>query len=494
MAVLPPIKWSRYIPSDRIPTPKQLAFLMLPHREALYGGAASGGKTEALCMDALRWMDVPGFSCVLFRRKLTDHALKNSCLNRILGWVEPFLKTGEMRYNGNEHTLYSKEGGMMTFGYLDKMDTETRYQGAEYHLAIFDELTQFTKDQFFYLLSRLRRTATTATIPVRMRSGTNPGNRGHGWVKKRFQIERDEDGEFRGKNLSRPFIQAKVKDNPHVNRKQYEANLGELGELEKARLRDGDWSASENAVYKDVWFRNRWMKKGEFYSLVDEKQRRVFHESQVFIFATTDAAASERTGLEGKVFFNNQEPSWSVEGVFGMTPDFDLLWIDNWRGQVTIPNFIHKACEISRVWHPAIIPCEDNSINKGFVQGCQARGLPMYPIPSIADKISRSTSAQLLAEKGKVWLPTYAEWLPDLEDELFVWQGSKGEVDDQIDVLSLAGSYVAAKEHGHSMDPDLASGVFTAHPTSSEGLYPSRIASNDKFDLAVGGLWGKKTW
>lgn len=46
MNVLPPLKWNRYIPHK--PTPKQIAFLALPHREALYGGAAGGGPRSPL--------------------------------------------------------------------------------------------------------------------------------------------------------------------------------------------------------------------------------------------------------------------------------------------------------------------------------------------------------------------------------------------------------------------------------------------------------------
>lgn len=35
------VKWSRYLPHE--PTAKQLAFIFLPHEDALYGGAAGGG-------------------------------------------------------------------------------------------------------------------------------------------------------------------------------------------------------------------------------------------------------------------------------------------------------------------------------------------------------------------------------------------------------------------------------------------------------------------
>ena len=47
-------KWTPYVPHD--PTPKQLAYLMLPHREAFYGGAAGGGKSDALLMGALQYV------------------------------------------------------------------------------------------------------------------------------------------------------------------------------------------------------------------------------------------------------------------------------------------------------------------------------------------------------------------------------------------------------------------------------------------------------
>jgi len=50
------LKWNKYIPSQ--PTAKQIAFLSLPHVEALYGGAAGGGKSEALLMGALQYCEV----------------------------------------------------------------------------------------------------------------------------------------------------------------------------------------------------------------------------------------------------------------------------------------------------------------------------------------------------------------------------------------------------------------------------------------------------
>ena len=51
------LPWTGYIPHK--PTPKQLAFLLLGNQEALYGGAAGGGKSDPLLMAALQYVDKP---------------------------------------------------------------------------------------------------------------------------------------------------------------------------------------------------------------------------------------------------------------------------------------------------------------------------------------------------------------------------------------------------------------------------------------------------
>ena len=54
------------------PTPRQEAFLRLTCREALFGGAAGGGKSVALVMDAGQYVDVPGYHALLLRPTLGE--------------------------------------------------------------------------------------------------------------------------------------------------------------------------------------------------------------------------------------------------------------------------------------------------------------------------------------------------------------------------------------------------------------------------------------
>src|SRR4051794_3253636 len=58
------------------PHPKQAAFLLHDHvEEVLYGGAAGGGKTDALLMGALQYVDVPGYAALVLMKTFSDLSL-----------------------------------------------------------------------------------------------------------------------------------------------------------------------------------------------------------------------------------------------------------------------------------------------------------------------------------------------------------------------------------------------------------------------------------
>ena len=463
------IKWSKYIPKDKVPTGKQLAFLSLDCEEALYGGAAGGGKSEALLFDALRFADVPGFAAIIFRRTIEDAELPNSVLSRAKEWLSPYLSTGEVKFHKNKFIFPS--GAKIAFGYLKNAGDQYRYKGSEYHRILFDELTQFYEPEYEYLFSRIRGTVDQ-NIPTGMRAATNPGDVGHLWVKKRFKITYDADlSRWVGKNPAAPFIQARLDDNPYVAA-QYADMLAKLGKVERERLLNGDWAINEDALFEKHWFTSRYFQKSNgYYNLPTKDGIKAWHPDELFLFTTVDCAASVKTGVKGKSFSLTKPKSCaSVISTWGLTPDHDLLWLDNWRGFVSIPSLYGKIVENHKIWKPLYNIIEKNGPGEGVCQFVEKKGLPIKPINTALDKVKNSITAQLRAEQGKIWLPEWANWLPEVEDEVFTWTGSPDAPDDIVDTLSNAANEAMYLSFGHEKDRFLRQGLKRAIPYASASV------------------------
>lgn len=225
-----------YIPHD--PTIKQAKFLMTNEKEILFGGAAGGGKSDALLMAALQYVEKKDYAAILFRRTYADLSLPGALMERAQEW----LQGTAARWSDKEKTWHFPGGGTLSFGYLENEKDKYRYQSAEFQFIGFDELTQFALSQYTYLFSRLRR-LKGSTIPIRMRAASNPGGVGHEWVKQRFIIG------------DRLFIPARLGDNPHIDADQYLQSLKELDPITRRQLQEGDWTASvKGNKFRREWF------------------------------------------------------------------------------------------------------------------------------------------------------------------------------------------------------------------------------------------------
>jgi len=222
---------NKYIPHK--PFIQQFLFLTYESEELLYGGQAGGGKSDALLMSALQYVDYPNYSALLLRRTYQDLSQPNAIMDRAKKWLNPYTKTGEVHWNNQTKTFTFPSGATLSFGYLSHDNDLDQYQGSELQFVGFDELTQFTEKQYTYLHSRLRKLENSA-VPIRMRAGTNPGGRGHDWVKKRFITD----------DSPQPFIQSAYTDNIHLDTDQYGKQLDKLDELTRLQLKNGDWDAT----------------------------------------------------------------------------------------------------------------------------------------------------------------------------------------------------------------------------------------------------------
>lgn len=230
-----------YVPHT--PHPKQQEFLALDCREALYGGAAGGGKSDALLMAALQYVHVPGYNALILRRTFADLSLPDAIMARAKEW----LAGTDAVWNERDKCFTFPSGARLQFGYCDTDKDRLRYQGGAYQFIAFDELTQFPEAWYRYLFSRLRR-LRGSDVPPRVRSATNPGGIGHEWVRRRFVAANDPD---------RPFIPARLDDNPSLDADEYRLALAVLDTTTRKQLEEGLWIRdAEGLVYRYSETRN----------------------------------------------------------------------------------------------------------------------------------------------------------------------------------------------------------------------------------------------
>ena len=241
------------------PQPKQALFQARPEYEALYGGAAGGGKSDALLAEALRQVQIPHYRAIIFRRtypQLTDLVDRS---RELYGRAFPAAS-----YNSTAHCWTFPSGAKIYFGNLPRDADRLNYQGKHYDFVAFDELTQFSWEQYSYLLSRNRPNGPGTRVYIR--ATANPGGIGHGWVKDRFISAAppmttiwdsyeviSPAGEKITLRRDRIFVPSTVFDNQRLlsNDPQYLANLAMLPEAEKQALLYGSWDSFEGQVFRE---------------------------------------------------------------------------------------------------------------------------------------------------------------------------------------------------------------------------------------------------
>lgn len=152
----------------------------------IYGGAAGGGKTYALLLEALRHKDVKGFGGVIFRKNFTQITAEGGlwdASNKIFSQVPDAHSRKTPKYHWR---FYS--GAKLHFAHLDREEDLQAWQGTEIAYLGFDELTHFTKHQFLYMLSRNR---STCGVKPYVRCTCNPDS--DSWVAEFISWWIDQD-------------------------------------------------------------------------------------------------------------------------------------------------------------------------------------------------------------------------------------------------------------------------------------------------------------
>lgn len=212
----------------------------------LYGGAAGGGKSAALLMEALsNAANYPGMKIGCFRRSYPE--LEESFLAE-LAKRQYGLPLGA-KWNATNKMLRFPNGSLINFSYAESLQDASRILGGEYQMFCIDEASLMLPGVIQHIEERLR--SGNKLVPViGLRLASNPGGVGHKYLKDRF-INPTKRGKtihietIDGTTLVRKiaYIPAKATDNPHIN-EGYEAVLHSIPDPQRrAAMRDGDWDA-----------------------------------------------------------------------------------------------------------------------------------------------------------------------------------------------------------------------------------------------------------
>jgi len=427
----------------------QTKFLASEADIVIYGGAAGGGKTIALAMEAVRFCGKKDFTCMGFRR--TSAQLRGA------GGIWDSIRELSSRYparivDGNMSVFFDS-GAEIFLSHLQHEKNKLDHQGKAYPCILIDEVQHFLESQFWYLTSRNRPKGECKIKPY-IRGSCNPVSKHDkvgGWLRilidwwigkegypipehdgvlryfirneQTSELEwvdedyRDEDGNS-AKSIT--FIASNLDDNPILleNDPSYKATLKALPKIERERLLKGNWNITESGgMFEQGCFRT--------ISLAELPQM-----EQVCRY--WDIAATEATP-------ENPDPDWAAGVLCGTANgNFYILDVVHFRANPgKLENKIEAVARRDSNLIPIGIEQEPGSAGKLLVSHFQNNVLKgfnvMSDLPS-GPKVTRAKGWAGLAEKGRVFL-LEGDWNDDYTGEAYAFPFGKK---DQIDGTSGA--------------------------------------------------------
>ena len=398
------------------PSITQKVFLRTYALEAFFGGAAGGGKSSALLMAAMQYVDIPGYSAILFRRTYSDLSLPGALMDRFKSWVGG---VEEISWNNNTYVATFPSGARISFGYLNNTNDYLRYKGSEFQFIGMDEVTEIRESDYRYLFSRLRRpkSGELSKVPLRMRSASNPAPN---WVRQRFIVEGIEAG--------RIFVPSLLTDNPGIDPESYRQALAALDPIERRRLEEGDWWATTLGSLFD---------RTSFVIIDQSEVPPVGGNARAVRF--WDLAATEPSG-------SNPNPDWTV-GTLVLYDSGVAYVLDVKKARVKGDKVEQMIAQTAAEDGPNVsirMEQEPGSSGKALVDQYARyilQGYDFMGIRSTGDKLTRARPFAAAVANGNVRV-IRGPWLSDWLDEMSSFPEACDH-DDQVDSAVGAFTFLA---------------------------------------------------
>lgn len=210
--------------------PHQEKFHQSGVRNVLALGTRGTGKSKMLRWDAImRCLLFPNFRALVLRRQMPQ--LRESHLVHIGAEMRQLGTEAEgFVYLSTTHTAKFPNGSAIVFAHCETEADVMNFLSSEYGLIIFDELSTFTLEQFLKISAAARAPEGCGYRAV-IRAGSNPLGVGADWMYRWF-VDKDVDyvefPDYRPDLFEMQF--STLKDNPSLDRKEYEAGLRLLPE------------------------------------------------------------------------------------------------------------------------------------------------------------------------------------------------------------------------------------------------------------------------
>jgi hypothetical protein len=238
----------------------------------IYGGAAGAGKSFFISLDSLKWIQIPGYVAAICRKTYSQifdaGGLWDEC-------KKIFVKHGGKPRRGDKPQFEFDSGAKIFFKHSQhSANVDMYWQGLQAAVIYIDECTQFTKQEFLYIMSR-NRSVTGINSYIRATCNPDPQS----WVRElidwwvgddgyiipersgviRYFIHRDDRfilsdtkeglieqyGDCAPKSFT--FIRGFLDDNKKLLEQDpgYRASLQNLDEAQRNALALGNWNEIE---------------------------------------------------------------------------------------------------------------------------------------------------------------------------------------------------------------------------------------------------------
>lgn len=207
------------------------------HNHVLAGAGGFGGKTYLGSMLAAQYLTEDDYSCLVTRKNYTELIGIDSIFQNLVKWTcdENLKDEACTKVEGKLIRIRSPVGAEIHFKAFDREDKKQKIKSESYDRIINDEASELDPRVLSFQHRSLRQ-SIDSKIPLSIINLSNPGG-----PSTEYLIDN-----YINPDSFYPYIALDWRDNPYINRDDYEASLDELDYIDQQYQKYGNWHYRPN--------------------------------------------------------------------------------------------------------------------------------------------------------------------------------------------------------------------------------------------------------